>query len=194
MTEEVIIEMIRAGGQSRETAARALYDSMAQHFLRFFVYQGVDTEQAKDVLQDTLVKIIRNADSFSGEGSAKSWMWQVARNCLIDQQRKTGALILHENLVSEEQWDHLNEVTADPNIDACQDGQTADECVAAGLEVFGSKEPERSLVLLLQMDGYSIADIGLRIGRTVGATKQYLSECRKKIVPYIEHCAELLLT
>jgi DNA-directed RNA polymerase specialized sigma24 family protein len=42
------------------------------------------------------------------------------------------------------------------------------------------------------MDGLAIEAIGQRIGRSVAATKEYLSQCRKKIQPFIAHCAELL--
>ena len=64
--------------------------------------------------------------------------------------------------------------------------------MAAGLGAFNSREPERAYVLMLQMDGLSIDDIGQRIDRTVAATKEYLSQCKKKIQPYIAHCTELL--
>jgi DNA-directed RNA polymerase specialized sigma24 family protein len=133
-------------------------------------------------------------ESFGGEGSAKSWMWQIARNCLIDHQRKTGALTNHETTVSDEHWQYLEEVTSDPTATVCNDNSFVDECVTAGLDVFGKREPERALVLLLQMDGHSIEEIGLRIGRTIAATKEYLSQCKKKIQPYIAHCIELLST
>jgi DNA-directed RNA polymerase specialized sigma24 family protein len=42
------------------------------------------------------------------------------------------------------------------------------------------------------MEGLSVADIGERIGRTVAATKEYLSQCKKKIQPFIAHCTEHL--
>ena len=45
---------------------------------------------------------------------------------------------------------------------------------------------------MLQMDGLSIEEIGLRIGRTMAATKEYLSQCKKKVQPFIAHCTELL--
>ena len=67
-----------------------------------------------------------------------------------------------------------------------------DECVSAGLEKFNRAEPERAMVLMLQMDGLSIDEIGLRIGRTMAATKEYLSQCKKKIQPFIAHCTDLL--
>jgi RNA polymerase sigma-70 factor (ECF subfamily) len=194
MTEEDIIKMIRTGGAAMNVGVKALYAEAAQPFLRFFVYKGSTSEEAKDVLQETMVKIVRSVESFGGEGSAKSWMWQIARNCLIDHQRKTGALTNHETTVSDEHWQYLEEVTSDPTATVCNDNSFVDECVTAGLDVFGKREPERALVLLLQMDGHSIEEIGLRIGRTIAATKEYLSQCKKKIQPYIAHCIELLST
>ncbi len=194
MTEEDIIKMIRTGGDAMNVGVKALYGETAQPFLRFFVYKGASPEEAKDVLQDTMVKIVRSVESYDGDGSARSWMWQIARNCLIDHQRKATALTTHETTVSDEHWQHLEDVTADPNAAACRDKGSVDECVTAGLDTFSKREPDRALVLLLQMDGNSIEEIGLRIGRTIAATKQYLSQCKKKIQPYIAHCIELLPT
>jgi RNA polymerase sigma-70 factor (ECF subfamily) len=194
MTEEDIVKMIRVGGNEMNAGVKALYGETAQPFLRFFVYKGATPEEAKDVLQETMVKIVRSVEGFGGDGSARSWMWQIARNCLIDHQRKFWTLAAHETTVSDEHWQHLEEVTADPNAEVCKDSGSVDECVTAGLDTFSKREPDRALVLLLQMDGHSIEEIGLRIGRTIAATKQYISECKKKIQPYIAHCTDLLPT
>jgi len=191
MTEEEIISLICAGGKAMDAGVKALYQSTAQPMLRYFVYQGMAGDDAKDVLQETLVKIVRSASGFSGGGSAKSWMWQVARNCLIDQQRKLGSLSKHEVAINDEQWTHLEETTAAPS-NAFDSAQSIDECVATGLNNFSDIEPERAYVLTLQMEGQTIEEIGQRIGRTIGATKEYLSQCKKKIQPFISHCTELL--
>ena len=194
MTEEDSIKMIRTGGQPMNAGVRALYDNIGQSLLRFFVQRGVTGDEAKDVLQETMVKIVRSAANFNGEGSAVSWIWQIARNSLIDHQRKIGTLMNHETALNDDQWDYLENTSADPNAKICTTEDSVDECVSAGLESFGSREPERALVLLLQMDGHSIEEIGLRIGRTIAATKEYLSQCKKKIQPYISHCTEFLTT
>jgi RNA polymerase sigma-70 factor (ECF subfamily) len=190
MTEEDIIAGIRSGGRAADAALKALYGATAQHMLRFFVYSGVSADESKDVLQDTFVKIVRSAASYQGGGAARSWIWQIARNCLTDHQRKIGRLAEHETAVNEAQWDSIQEGTAAP--ESCQPGQTADECVAAGLETFALHMPDRAQVLLLVMDGISLADIGERIGRTAAATKTFVFECRKKLKPFVAHCAELL--
>ena len=72
MTEEEMITMIRAGGKAMEAGVKALYQAVAQPMLRFFVFKGgVSGDEAKDVLQETLIKIVRSASSFSGEGAAR---------------------------------------------------------------------------------------------------------------------------
>ena len=190
MSEEDIITGLRSGGRAMDTALKALYGSTAQHMLRFFVFSGVSADDAKDVLQDTFVKIVRNASSYHGGGAARSWIWQIARNCLTDHQRKIGRLSEHETAVNDEQWAALQESTPAPAT--CEPGQKADECVSAGLEIFAQQMPERAYVLTLVMDGSSLAEIGELIGRTTAATKVFLFECRKKLKPFVAHCAELL--
>lgn len=194
MTEEDIIMLIRTGGRALDAGVKALYQSTAQAMLRFFVYQGVSAQDAQDVFQDTVVKIVRSAHSFDGSGSAKAWIWQVARHCLIDHQRKLGSLGQHETAVNDEQWARLEETTAAPAPNALTRKVSVEHCVSAGLGVFSHQEPERAYVLTLQMEGLSIQEIGQRIGRTVAATKEYLSQCKKKIQPFIAHCTEHLTT
>ena len=190
MPEEDIITGIRGGGRLMDAALRALYGATAQHMLRFFVYRGVSADEAKDVLQDTFTKIVFNIAEYRDGGTARSWIWQIARNCLIDHQRKIGRLAEHETAVNDEQWTAIQEVTPAPAT--CQPGQTADECMSVGLEVFAQQMPDRAYVLTLVMDGISLADIGEQIGRTAAATKTFLFECRKKLKPFVAHCAELL--
>lgn len=194
MTEEDIIKLIRTGDKAMDTGLKALYETAAQPMLRFFVYKGTSGDDAKDILQETFIKIVRSAGSFSGEGSAKAWIWQIARNCLTDHQRKHGSLANHETAVNDEQWAHLEETTPDPTSASCGTGMSVDECVAAGLDAFSIREPERTHALMLQMDGLSIDEIGHRIGRAMPATKEYLSQCKKKLQPFIAHCTDLLVT
>jgi RNA polymerase sigma factor (sigma-70 family) len=190
MSEEELIGEIRKGGRAMHLALRVLYDTTGPHMVRFFVYQGVPADEAQDILQETLVKVVRKVDTYQGEGTARAWIWQIARNCLVDHQRAAGRVAEHVVAVNDEQWDVLVETTPGPAD--CAVGETADECVSLGLDDFAGRMPERALVLTLQMDGMSITEIAERIGRTTRATTVYLSECRKKVEPFIAHCVELL--
>lgn len=177
-----------------DAGVKALYKTAAQPMLAFFVYKGISADESKDVLQETFIKIVRGASTFSGDGAAKAWIWQIARNCLIDHQRKKGSVAINETAVNDDHWEALEQTTADPNASSCVPIGSIDECVSAGLDAFNRLEPERAFVLMLQMDGLSIEEIGLRIGRTMAATKEYLSQCKKKVQPFIAHCTELLVS
>jgi RNA polymerase sigma factor (sigma-70 family) len=63
-----------------------------------------------------------------------------------------------------------------------------DLCVSNGIEEFCAKHPDRALVLMMQMDGESIESIARRIERTSAATKEYISQCKIRLKPFIEHC------
>lgn len=70
---------------------------------------------------------------------------------------------------------------------------SAQDCVAMGFEDFAAEHPDRARALEMQLDGESIVSIANRIGRTEAAAKEYLSQCKKKLAPFIAHCTELLV-
>jgi RNA polymerase sigma factor (sigma-70 family) len=155
VTEEEIIKHIGTGGKAMDAGVKALYQTAAQPMLRFFVCKGLSGDDAKDVLQDTIVKIVRSVNSFKGDGAAKAWLWQVARNCLIDHQRKQGSLANHEVAVNDERWQTLEDTTPDENAQTCVMTGSVDECVTIGVDKLNQTEPERAYVLMLHMDGLS---------------------------------------
>lgn len=188
MTDEEILSSINGGGRVAEAAVKALYARYGQHMLRYFVYQGVSGEEAKDVLQETVIKIIRNAHSFEGRGAARAWIWQIARNCLADAFGKRSRR-MEEVPEDEEAWRETIETIAAPPGRSDLEVQ---DCVNRGLEKFAEKAPDRALALMLFVEGMSMEEIGLRIGRTTAATKEFLCQCRKKVREYMVHCTELL--
>jgi len=198
MTDEEVIRSIAAGGRLRDAAVVALYRRHAQPMLRFFVHQGAGADDARDILQDTVVKVVRGACGFDGRGTARAWLWQVARHCLLDYLARRGTAGSRELTLDPEQWDRLAETAADPAArdplepHAGVSEQAMVQCVSAGLAQFSREMPERAHVLSLQMQGLSVEAIARHIGRNAGATREYLSQCRKKIQPFIAHCRAYL--
>ncbi len=190
MTDEDILAGVCQGGRQRDAAVKALYQRHAQAMLRFFIHRGVSADEAKDILQDTVVKVVRSADSFKGTGAARAWLWQIARHCLLDFHAARARQAGHEVTVDAERWDTLANTAPAPL--ACPVGETVDACVATGLGAFAQQMPERAHALTLQMEGQCIETISQQIGRSAVATKEYLSQCRKKIQPFIAHCLDLL--
>ena len=192
-----MITAIKSGGRRQELALQALYRKTAA-FRRHFLYKGLSVQVADDLIQETIVKIFRSAASYSGSGgfgdsSANAWMWTIAKNVMNDhlRVRKTDEISIDDEELGEASRSALEVELANKNPHGMI-GQTAQDCVSRGLEEFAAAHPDRHRALEMQLDGEDIASIGRRLGRTAAAAKEFLSQCKKKLSPFIEHCTELL--
>ncbi len=78
-------ELIKSSIRGDADARRALYDRYVQYLSAVCSRYITDRADAKDVLQEALVKIFQSLDRFEwrGEGSLKSWMTRIVVNeCL----------------------------------------------------------------------------------------------------------------
>lgn len=192
-----MIVAIQTRGRQQEIALQALYRKSAE-FRRYFKFKGLPHQTAEDLVQELIIKIFRSASSYSGSNgfgkdSANSWMWTIARNTMNDHLRvkKSDEISLDDEGLSDASMSELEVELANKNPLASV-SQTAQECVAIGIENFAAEHPDRARALEMQLDGEDIASIGKQIGRTVAAAKEYLSQCKKKLAPFIKHCTELL--
>lgn len=192
-----MIIAIKSGGRQQELALQALYRKAAE-FRRHYLYKGLPVQVADDLIQETIVKIFRGASSYSGGGgfgdsSANAWMWTIAKNVMNDhlRVRKTDEVSIDDEELGDAARSDLEEELANKNPIGMA-YQTAQDCVSRGLEEFAAAHPDRHRALEMQLDGEDIASIGRRIGRTAAAAKEFLSQCKKKLAPFIEHCTELL--
>lgn len=192
MNEEEMIRLIRLGGAPSKEGLKALYQTYATAIQRFCVAQGADRADAEDIWQQIVIKIVKSADSFHGDGKASAWIWQIARNTLLDHLASSNKKETREQTVSEEAWSQISATATDDDAADRRRSLAVDDCVSQGVGAFAKAEPERAYALMLQMDGHSVEAIGERLGRSANATKQYLYEVRKKIAPYLNHCFDLL--
>jgi RNA polymerase sigma factor (sigma-70 family) len=189
MTDEETLKHL-AGDKAMQTAAlRRLYEGKGREFGRFFVGRGLDRAEADDVVQETMLKILKQAPGFA-------WMWQIARNALIDHQRR----YQHEVNLDDAQWKKAEdddsrrppEERVFQSTDAHDPSREAEDCVSKGLSRFAADEPERAYAIELVVEGIDGREIADRIGRTYTATRQYLLQCRQRLAPYIKDCLPLL--
>ncbi|CAN1494252.1 RpoE DNA-directed RNA polymerase specialized sigma subunit, sigma24 homolog [Burkholderiaceae bacterium] len=201
MKDEEIIKAICSTAREQSLALEQLYRFKGSEFKRFFYYKGIPLGSCEDVLQDAILKIFNGAKDFRGSGgfsdnSANAWMWAIARNTMNDHlQRKQRDLNLFGESLSDTDWSesHQSELKkGEMSLIQDESDRTiqleVDFCVSKGMEDFCAEHPDRALVLMMQMDGESIESIARRIERSSIATKQYISQCKIKLKPYIEHC------
>ena len=75
-----------------EALVRALYEEHGTALLAYASRITGDRAAAEDVLQETLIRAWRHADSLSeATGSIRGWLFTVARNIITDRARARGA-------------------------------------------------------------------------------------------------------
>ena len=190
MTEEEILKNLELGGKAQEKALFELYKNKAKEFGRFFMSRGLDQMSADEVVQETVLKILKQAPAYRGDGSANAWMWQIARNALADLLRSRFRDIAQT--FDDDGWKKAETNKSLQVTDDVDPSRAAEDCVTRGLLRFEKVDPDRAYAIQLVVEGVDGREIADRIGRTYTAARQYLTQCRQHLAPYIKDCLPLL--
>lgn len=75
-------------GSRTEERVRDWYEQYSNEIFRYIFVAIGDRQQARDLMQETFIKAFKAIDSFRGEASPRTWLHRIARNEMIDYQRK----------------------------------------------------------------------------------------------------------
>lgn len=183
---QAAFDQIRAGGKARSRGISTLYELYAKTFLRFFVYQRTPHHIAEELVQDTFVNVVRHCDEFRGDCPLEAWLWRIARNTLIDHQRR------HSPELAMDSEDVERFADNDPDFQV-QPADGMADCVGKAFAAFAEKHPERAECLRLAViEGMSTSEVADFLNRTLGATREFISQCRKLMRPFLERCRDYL--
>ena len=177
-----IIQLFREG---RGDGAMRLFEKYGfrKEFIRFTMKSGINKEDARDLVQEfTIDKLYMQSDSIKDIEFARTWMYQVLRNMVNDKGR-----VLKKN--REIPFDEDRDQSQAPKI--LEENQTRSGCVQEQLAKFRESDPKHAETLDFILNGLSPEEIRLVIGRSYGATREFMSQCRKKFRPFIEICNEI---
>lgn len=90
--------LIAAVARKDKSAMRALYERHGAALLAFLKGRGCDAETAADVAHDAMLDVWRTADRFAGKSMVKTWIFAIARNKLVDRQRRAGRVAYVEEV------------------------------------------------------------------------------------------------
>ena len=114
-TERQLLEAIHSGDRA---ALRRLYDRYAGYAMAVALRYTPEPDQARDVLQDSFVRILTAVSRFSyhGEGSLKAWVARIVSNCAINSLRQQQRFLLTDDLPDtpdEEEAPSLDDLSPD---------------------------------------------------------------------------------
>ncbi len=158
---------------STEQAWNALHDS-----LRIFIRKRVpNDESAEDLLQDVFLKIHMHIDALRDEERLESWVYQIARNLIIDYYRRQTLTMPWEEA------EPLLPVEELPEEDVRTELAPAVVAMARSLP-----EPYREALLLTDYQGVSQKELSARLGLSFSGTKSRVQRAREKLKQRLLDC------
>ena len=177
-----IIQLLREDNSEEALRLFEKYE-FRKEFIRFVIKRGFDHDDASDLVQEFIIeKLYMKSDSIKNIEFARTWMYRVLSNMVNDKGR-----VLKKN--REVPFDEDRDQSQAPKI--LEENQTRSGCVQEQLAKFRESDPKHAETLDFILNGLSTEEIRRIIGRNYGATREYVSQCRKKFKLLIEICNEI---
>jgi RNA polymerase sigma-70 factor (ECF subfamily) len=141
-----------------------------------------NTEQAKDLVQDTLLLALRNKSQFADGSKLEAWLFTILRNSFINSYRK------------QQHRQHVNRQIQTKLTKAGSEVQHNDGISRMMIDTIMQKMEELPEIykqaLKLRMAGYQYTEIAAMTGEVLGTTKSRIHFAKlmlkKKIAPMID--------
>jgi RNA polymerase sigma-70 factor (ECF subfamily) len=180
--DDILLAEARAGNRE---ALEALLERYQAQVYGFGMKMCGNPEDAKDVLQETLLTMARDIRNFRGASSLSTWLYTIARSACIKMHRRSK---FAPQPASSVEIGATNETKglADP-------ARSADE-VLAGKQVeralgqaIGELEPMyREVLMLRDVEGLTAPEVAEVLGVTIQAVKSRLHRARLSVRERIE--------
>ena len=145
----------------------SLWDRMHVRLCRFIRNRVPDGQDAEDILQEVFLRAQARLHTLRDPDRLESWIYQVARNAIIDDYRERRRLAPLTDLSAE---------SGDPQADdGAEVGPYLRQLVSA------LPEPYRQALILADIEGLSQQELADRIGISLSGAKSRLQRARKKI-------------
>ncbi len=195
MEFEKILELLQSKEHPmKEKGANELYKKLYQPLMGFYRQKRLNKFESEEVILSSLLKICTKIDTVKEPKKFRAWCWTIARNTLMDHFRKYKK---YENDIAEigidkdgEEYSRLDKIKIVTRVNKETEKEDTDQCVRLGLQEFAKAMPERAFVIQMKLENLTNLQISERIGRTLAATKEYVSQSYKKLGPFIKHCEE----
>lgn len=166
---------------ARSGDRRALETLLARHeaqVYRFGRKMCGDPEDAKDVLQETLLAAARGARDFRGASSISTWLYSIARSFCIKKRRRSvfapagGERSLEGDAAAEAKRLASN----DPNAEEALAGKQVEAALERAIRSLDPKY--REVLVLRDVEGLSAPEVAEVLGVGVDAVKSRLHRAR----------------
>jgi len=158
--------------QSANTTLDSVLSAYRPRLTAFIAKMTRNGRDVEDLVQETLIKVARNWDSFRGESTLSSWVFQIASNVCVDYFRARSSkpeLYQEESKIQVSSPEGILRQIEKKEVDACvQDG------------IANLRETDRRFLVMYYMDGTPVKEIAVAEGISTNSAKVRLHRARKR--------------
>lgn len=170
--------LMRVAASKDRTAFADLFDHFAPRIKSFMVRKGATSEQAEDLVQETMIAVWSKAALYAAErGSVSTWIFTIARNLRIDRLRR----------------ERSNQYTDIDDYDAISDDPAQDDALhrlqedSAVTKALAQIPPEqRELLILSFVEDLPQSEIATRLQIPLGTVKSRMRLAYRRMKKMLE--------
>jgi RNA polymerase sigma-70 factor, ECF subfamily len=145
-----------------------------------------DSATADDLTQETFIKVGRALAKGTEPEHFRGWLFQIARNTIIDFLKKTSRLVPLEE-------SHAVNKTESPEILDSVDDEFRKRLFSYALNVIETlPADDREALTLTEIDGLSRGELASELGISLTAAKSRVHRARAKLRKAVEECCRLV--
>ncbi len=164
------LERLRGRAVVGEVELTRLYEAHRGEVFAFLIRMCRDRETAEDLLQETFIRLIREARAGRMPDEVRPWLYRVAANAAISRGRR-GAV-----------WTKLAPGLLDRREPALPESESLRSEREAELHrALAGLAPDARAALLLAAQGFDGREVAASIGRTEGATRTLMCRARAQL-------------
>ncbi|MCV7420665.1 RNA polymerase sigma factor SigM [Mycobacterium yunnanensis] len=154
-------------------AFEELFHRHRRQLHRLALVTSRDPEDAKDALQDAMLKAHRKAPSFRHDASVSSWLYRIVVNACLDRLRRNK---IHPVSPLEDDVCHYGDPTS-----------RVDTALVVERALLRLPLEQRAVIVAVDMQGYSVAETARLLGVPEGTVKSRCSRARAKLAKSLEY-------
>jgi RNA polymerase sigma-70 factor, ECF subfamily len=169
MPEE--LSLIASCQKGQLTEFGPLYDKYIRKIYDFVYYKTHHKETAEDLTSQVFMKALEKINTFTTDrGTFQAWLYQIARNTVIDHYRTTKTEANIEDI-----WDLASHIDILRDVDATEKLAQVEKYLAK------LKPEQRDIIIMRVWQGMSHQEIAAVMGRSEASAKMSFSRAITKL-------------
>lgn len=181
-------QLMRQAKEGDREALSALFSRYQGPLYNFFLRSCGRVDDAEDLAMETLLRVFRHAEHFSGTGSFRAWIYRLAVNVSHDRARRAKRRPEVLSSVVRERWLGIEDDRPERRPETM--ALRGDLAEAVRSAVYALPEKERTALLLREYQQLTYAEIALAMGVSLSAVKMLIlrgrDRVRKRLEPHFD--------